>query len=976
MNDKVKKDSDTKDTKEKSQLVNAKKEIMSGLKGMRPGAVMQAVAKSLGSTSRKFLATYLLKIIVNAAKNGKIKTAAIKDAIKDFGDKNIEDNSGIDWENVKVDEAGMTFKCLFDGDSKKKLMSITTDFEDSMKDVKEDVEEADKKLNDDVKKAGVKLDQETIDKDGVIIANVIDDKENKDKSGKELKKEIEELIKLKEELKKAIEKQKKEAKTLKKHKTNSKKSDSKKETSKNTDEKKTKKKLSKKSEKSKKIDAIRAKLKSNIRKKINTDYKNSVDVSFIKIDKFKKMLEKHNFKNVWDESITKKYKRVAAIRVDYYDDEAGDVVGEAYKVKALTGKEKNKGLKKITDYIESVMKKVLGKKNLGKIYKYRKHWSGKNPDGNYDEIFVFAPYKSDDLKESQKLTQYQIINENIKHQTFIPLDIADKATNAYKKAWSKILDGDMSTAKKILSPDECNILQQIIDNSSKNSFEPGKINIGFFDYKNASLTPDQFETLKKQWTEIRMLKQSVSMQAQEFTRKVGNKVTKIFGIVGDKNYERALEFAENEGVIGDVEEISEKYLQSTLNAQDVAKSAGKELTNQILNGNAKLETGEKIRSAADLKADLDAAGISDSSLSDRVANIKVDMDEIKANIDNIENMDIDDIENIRENLPKVLNSGDLTNAFKALGLENNENSAIYRLFSRSSNSASINMAKNKLINELNSFIILYENDPEFATQSLVGNPENNPLKKSVLAELACALRPDAAQEFDKLGIDVDGSLEDTYDQLNSIADEARSGVSGAAKEVQGKVANSKEMEEAKEEIAKKSGISAFTAIGWARLAAKTTGIILNQGKSVVDVVGEQAIKYKEDKNIIAELKCLLTNGDDADDTKFDDTKFSVRFDTSDFKWHATCLDNRKMKFPEDKLIKAVFDSEYGKKFKRHCLSLWTSIFKPKDKMACIIPFILKNAENLDFKQDKKDEEFYATVKKVADNFSKIEREFK
>ena len=49
----------------------------------------------------------------------------------------------------------------------------------------------------------------------------------------------------------------------------------------------------------------------------------------------------------------------------------------------------------------------------------------------------------------------------------------------------------------------------------------------------------------------------------------------------------------------------------------------------------------------------------------------------------------------------------------------------------------------------------------------------------------------------------------------------------------------------------------FTAIGIARLAAKTTGIILNNGKSVVDALGAYAIKSKEDKNVIAQLNFIL-----------------------------------------------------------------------------------------------------------------------
>ena len=43
----------------------------------------------------------------------------MKDAIKDFDVKNIEDDSNIDWNNVELDPSGITMKCFFDGDSKK-----------------------------------------------------------------------------------------------------------------------------------------------------------------------------------------------------------------------------------------------------------------------------------------------------------------------------------------------------------------------------------------------------------------------------------------------------------------------------------------------------------------------------------------------------------------------------------------------------------------------------------------------------------------------------------------------------------------------------------------------------------------------------------------------------------------------------------------------------------------------------------------
>ena len=195
------------------------------------------------------------------------------------------------------------------------------------------------------------------------------------------------------------------------------------------------------------------------------------------------------------------------------------------------------------------------------------------------------------------------------------------------------------------------------------------------------------------------------------------------------------------------------------------------------------------------------------------------------------------------------------------------------------------------------------------------------------------------------------------------------GVSGKA------IAATSESEEIKE-VAQSGFGKAFTGLGYARLAAKTAGIVINNGKSVIDMFGKQAIKNKEDKNIIAAMQVIIMNGEKSTNNKRSDTKFSVRFDISDMKWHATCIDNRKMKFPEDKLLNAVFKSEAGKKFKKYCLDLWSSIFRPKDKKNGIILSVLKNSNNYGFKVDKNVEQLIPTIEKMQENFDKIINEFK
>ena len=124
------------------------------------------------------------------------------------------------------------------------------------------------------------------------------------------------------------------------------------------------------------------------------------------------------------------------------------------------------------------------------------------------------------------------------------------------------------------------------------------------------------------------------------------------------------------------------------------------------------------------------------------------------------------------------------------------------------------------------------------------------------------------------------------------------------------------------------------------------------------------------------MNFLLSNTDDSD-TKFSDTKFSVRFNINDMKWHATCLDDRKMKFPEDEVIKKALDSEIGKKFKQACLKRWTPIFNPKDKTRNILTYIMTNFEKLGLKAGSSEaKKMSDTIVKMQNDFKTIEKEFK
>lgn len=170
---------------------------------------------------------------------------------------------------------------------------------------------------------------------------------------------------------------------------------------------------------------------------------------------------------------------------------------------------------------------------------------------------------------------------------------------------------------------------------------------------------------------------------------------------------------------------------------------------------------------------------------------------------------------------------------------------------------------------------------------------------------------------------------------------------------------------------KKSGLFNGT-LGWAIVGAKVTGFVLNHGKGVIDAFGNQAVKFKEDRGVVAQMTFLATNSEKSD-SKFQDSKFSVRFNVDDLKWHATNLDNRKMMFEEDKVINLALNSEEGKKFKKNTINRWRRLFRGKGKNGkTIFTYILNHASQ--FKLDK-DKKLLATLSKMNSNFDKIEQQF-
>lgn len=659
-----------------------KKQIEAGFRGMRAGQLLAAVSNQLDQTAGSFLKKYLAALIVNAAKSGKVKTAALKDAVKDFGKKNTEDKTGIEWDKLELDPSTMTFKCLFDGDSKKKLDAFMAEYEKAADGAAVDAEKDQKKLEADAKKAGLKLSDNELKDEGIIASNVLS--KGKGKDGAELKKDFEAAVSLKKKLADDIEKQK----------------------------------------------ATRAKL-------------SAADTS-----------------SVSEKDLKKAMKQTQA-----------DSDKEA---KQAESKQKNESIHQLA--VETILleasKADLGKAALAAIVKYKKE------AGLPDVMSQLNPADSMAIRKLPEVAKWLKSG-------------GTAARNQRTNALSSII---MKSGKIVNDPD------------------------------------DKFAKIHRATLGLPM-----------------NKVVD---------------------------------LDAATTAADTADDAASKIEDVVKSG--AISTTE------------------DGRVFNYMTMLK--------RLDKIDNMFLDGV--IADN------------EFKAFTDFSNDMSQ-YEIWAAEHSGSS---------------------DP------------------SVLQKVALIQK--LSWKFNRFEMDHFDDIQEMTEDNSVISMPVK------AKKLAAKAAGSEEMKQAGSSFLGK----AFTALGVARLAAKTAGVVLNKGKDVVDCIGAFAMKQKEDKGVIAEVKFILSNAKGAE-TKFDDTKFSVRYDVDDGKWHATCLDNRKLKFPEEEVVKKVLSSDEGKKFKEFCLKRWKSIFKPDDKKAAVVPFVLKNFEKLGLKADRKTKEFSKTIQKVDSQFTKIEKDF-
>ena len=805
------KGSSESEKKESNKKKNPKEALYKALKTMRPGQVMDFVAKQLGVDVPKFLMNNAGHIAGLAAKNGWAKANGIKDAFKELGSKNKEDNSGIDWENVDVDEDTFQFKCLFDGDSGNKFKEFMKQYESEMKDLKVEIEEADKQLHDDVKKAGVKIDDEKLDQNGIVVASVIDDKENKKLKGKELTKKVDDAIEKDKNVEKLIKKTKDSKKALKKVKVDSK-------YDKMSDD-----------ELEKKMKELEEEMKKRKGKKE---------------DKKKSLKKKDD-----DEKKSKKSSKKDNEKV------------EENKVNESVLNENKPSTKDAFAMLAKFIEKHPDDESLQRCFRNKSF-----PSGVMKSLLKQNNFKMSDIQLNAFIHKLESM------------------TRRNMGGFTKENFDDFLDNMKIDSSDASNFVAKAIDWK-----DPDHVSVG-----QAADVDSSKDILK-------------NIDSEEAAQDAVKKLVKA----------------------GKSAEEAQEEVMSKIKGADWYKD---------LDGDAKDELTDKLGLEADrvstgLEADADAAGIPDGP-SDNFGKVPTGF-AVMPDGSKVPSFSYSTMSKQISDLDDIFDDGKVTPE---------------------------ELAKlNGMATKLDSYV-------EWAAENKDSNDPNVQMKIATIKRLT--------SKYNDLVDNNASNLDSSTDYFNGEQGAARLSL---PKDVNGKAiadtAKSDTMAQAKEGWKEKLGIGkAFTALGWARLAAKTTGIILNHGKDLINVIDAQAMKNREDKSVIAEIRCIMTNGEDSD-SKFSDSKFSVRFSIDDFKWHATNLDDRKMKLPEDIVVKKILNSELGKKFKAACLKKWKNIIQPEDKTKNVIPYILKNYEKLGLKVSGDAKKMLDTVNKVLTNFGKIEKQF-
>ena len=157
------------------------------------------------------------------------------------------------------------------------------------------------------------------------------------------------------------------------------------------------------------------------------------------------------------------------------------------------------------------------------------------------------------------------------------------------------------------------------------------------------------------------------------------------------------------------------------------------------------------------------------------------------------------------------------------------------------------------------------------------------------------------------------------------------------------------------------GVGDYSSGMWILPIVVGLKILNKEKKNIVNFLGRQAIRFKED---IAAKNIAVVN------FYADKSKYSLRYSLKNNEWALTKLDDRKAKIEED-FKENVLNSKFIQKFKKHCLRLWTPLFKAKEN-GSITSFqtFIASYPQLGFK--KKDVEI---IEEMNTKFKQIEKDF-
>lgn len=982
-----KESSDKKDSKENKTKATPESIIKDMMK-FEPSQLLKFVAQQEDTGAKRWLLKNLIPFVIYAVKNNYIKAKALGSAIKNIGDKNKDDETGIDYDNVEIEESSIKTVYAFDDETIEKLQKFIDEYKKEMEAAKDDIETSSEELSKDIKKSGVKIEGEKLADNALTVAGVIDNEENKGKSGKELTKIVDQKIEAKKEIKE-IEKKAEEIKKL----TDKIKVDPKYEKMSPEELDKLASKGEKKNNKEEDDSKLVKELSEKVKSKIGKDYKSSVIASIFNGDEFRKFAKQLGFNLAVDK--VAKAEKIAGCRVDYYDDEASDVVAEGdsgWKINILKGDEKNKGLKKITDYIEKQMKAIL-KDKLGKIYKIRRRWAGDNPDGEFDSIFVFAEYKND-VKES--ITEAdEMVNEAEN-----PVSL-DNMVAAMAIQMAKYVKDNKGTEYEITDSDATKMLEDWAYNAGKDQDYDGdmleeiKDTIGLkfkaainnidavkdFTNDTAMKVADKMITLNMDDSSVdiedytfdgvrklaKQISKGVTGELEELMSNVSINGNKIYGFSSGP----AIDLAAKSMGISDDDLISKfaRFPGRSNSMRMAEKKLGLYITKFLVDYDKNPEQAVK---------NIKKLGFSSQQkdvLAEIVCKLKPDAEEAfeKAGI-NIDGSLMSAAKQAASSAAnKAIDNADKLDSIKT-GFAQYADGTSRPAFSYSTMSQQISNlddmlddgkldgSEYKKILKMGSRIADYQ---QWAAENA------NSKDPTVLAKVAQINM--LAKKFNEFEAENADKYLEASNEYNAAA--GRIPEAGENGKNVAKLADNEETKEvAKGWLGKAAKV--LRVFGQAKIVAKFGKFVLNQGKEGVDAIGGQYVKFKEDQNVIAEMKFILMNAKD-NSTKHSDTKFSVRFDTSDLKWHLTNLDDRKAKIEkEDVLMKKILDTKECKEFKKECLDNWTKLLQPKDEANKFVPYFIKNYDKLGVKiTDKNQKKYFDTLKKLIDNFDEVKKQF-